>query len=97
MDGSGLGHGQELAEGNEVIYDLLSRRQKQAVDLLMSGACCKKPYKSRYKAMAEKMGIVERVAMGHVRLAANAYGIDAWDWDVGIRLCYLRAKELGMI
>jgi hypothetical protein len=80
-----------------VSYERLSPRQKQAVDLLFSGACCMKPYKNRDEAMGYRMGVTEGTAKGFVNQAAIKYSIDAFDWDIGVRLCYLRAKELGML
>jgi DNA-binding CsgD family transcriptional regulator len=80
-----------------VSYASLSPRQKQAVDLLMSGACSTKRLQRRYAAMGKIMGVGEKVAKMHVMNAAEKYGVEYMSWCVAVRLVYLRAKELGML
>jgi hypothetical protein len=82
-------------------YTRLSPRQKQAVDALISGQflifASGFRGNSNNKAIGRTMGVSENAAKTYISQAGRKYGIPRQQWCVAVRLCYLRAKELGML
>lgn len=76
-------------------YESLSPRQKQAVDILMSGDCAPR---NTIATLADRMGISGTTVKQTLHEAAYKYGVPPnGPYIPSVRLVYLRAKELGML
>lgn len=77
-------------------YELLTAREKEIVDLVMSGLYVAEGRDYR-KELGRQLGISESTVAKHCWRIYAIYRIDLSKFRGMVRLVYLRAKELGLI
>ena len=78
-------------------YDLLSPKPQEVLDRLMSIGGQYEGRGTTLQAIAHAMHISPRTLKAYIKSIGLAYSVDPAEYHTRIRICYLRAKELGLI